>query len=107
MHSCKSFRFKYEEEEKKKYGEQLEESISLFSKVIHEKDWSGKIGYDLTQDTSGKIATIGIGYHDFLPLNMQGYEFPNGDKIVGKICMCQTMLNVKGDEKEKEIFSHQ
>ena len=25
-------------------------------------------------------------------------------KIVGKICMCQTMLNVKVEEIEKEIF---
>jgi len=91
-------------EEKEKFGSELEESLSLYSRVIQEKDWDGKIGYSLTDDVNGRIATVGIGYHDFMPPSLQGFKFKNGDEIVGKICMCQTMLKVNVSECEKEIF---
>jgi len=89
------------------FGKELQESLTLSSRVIHTKDYQGKIGYDATEIVHGRIATIGIGYHDFLPLSAQGLTFSTGEKIVGKVCMCQSMLEINDDIKEIQIFGDQ
>ncbi|MGL5020918.1 MAG: alanine racemase [Mycoplasmatales bacterium] len=93
-----------DKEEYEKYGLKLQQTMSLYANVIQNKYYKGYIGYDHSDYVDGKIATLRIGYHDFLPRKLHGFEFNDGSKIVGKICMCQTMLLVENPIEEKEIF---
>ncbi|MFV0288657.1 MAG: alanine racemase [Mycoplasmatales bacterium] len=77
---------------KDKLGQQIKPAIKLKAKVSLDKQYSGNVGYDSLDKVQGEILTISLGYHDGLKQNYHGYEIPNVGKIVGKICMCQTMI---------------
>ena len=93
-----------DKEEYEKYGLELQQSMSLYANVIQNKYYKGYIGYDHIDYVDGNVATLRIGYHDFLSRKLRGFEFKDGSKIVGKICMCQTMLLVENPIEKKEIF---
>lgn len=86
------------------YGTMLKESLTLVANVIQNKEYQGYIGYDCSEYVEGKIATLAFGYHDGLFRKATGYVFKDGSKIVGKVCMCQTMLLVDEYFEKKEIF---
>ncbi len=90
--------------ENKEYGKKLEPALSLYASVTQLKEYKGPIGYGHQDIVDGKIATLKIGYHDGLFRSAKGFEFQNGSKIVGNVCMCQTMVQVKEEITEQEIF---
>lgn len=80
----------------------IEEIASFFTTVSNVKylDKDETIGYNRTFITEKKtrIATIAIGYADGYPysLSNKGYVLINGKKakILGKVCMDQTMVDI-------------
>ncbi len=72
-------------------GETIKPALSLFAKVHMLKDYSGAIGYDLSETVSGKIATIRLGYHDGFSRTFTGYVFNNKSRVVGKF-VCVNVL---------------
>jgi alanine racemase len=90
------------------YGQKLKPALRLEARVLQYKEnFDGPIGYDLTENVTGNIATIRMGYHDGLLRCFQGYKFNSGAKIVGLICMCQAMLKVEHDSEYIEIFGEE
>lgn len=87
-------------------GETIKPALSLYAKVHMIKDYTGAIGYDLSETVSGKIATIRLGYHDGFSRTFTGYEFNNKSKVVGKVCMCQCFMEIpeKVELTKQEIF---
>lgn len=87
------------------YGANLEEAkltpikpaLKLIAPVSFIKDYQGLIGYDHLDQVDGIIATIKLGYNDGLDRRLRGYDFKPG-KIVGNVCMCQTMLEVPNND---------
>lgn len=77
-------------------------SLKLVAPVSFIKHYRGAIGYDHLDEVDGTIVTIKMGYNDGLDRRLRGYNF-NPGKIVGNICMCQTMLEVP-DESVNEII---
>lgn len=95
-------------EEAKEYGQHLKPVLKLETRVINYKEnYDGYIGYDLTEYVNGNIATIRIGYYDGLSRSFGGYTFKNGNKIVGLICMCQTMIKTNKKQEYIEIFGEE
>lgn len=80
----------------------IEEIASFFTTVSNVKylDRDETIGYNRTfiTEKKTKIATIAIGYADGYPysLSNKGYVLINGKKakILGKVCMDQTMVDI-------------
>lgn len=80
----------------------IEEIASFFTTVSNVKylEKNETIGYNRTfiTDKKTKIATIAIGYADGYPLQLsnEGYVLIRGQKakILGKVCMDQTMVDV-------------
>lgn len=90
------------------FGQSLKPALRLEVRVVQYKEnFTGPIGYDLTENVSGNIATIRMGYHDGLLRCFQGYQFNSGAKIVGLICMCQAMLVVDEESDYIEIFGEE
>lgn len=77
---------------KNKYGQEILATATLKVRCSHTKEYEGKIGYLGTEKIKGRVATIPMGYHDGLKQDYVGYMIPNVGKIVGKICMCQSMI---------------
>lgn len=93
------------QEEFDQYGENLQLALRLEVRVTQYKEnYNDFIGYDLSEFVTGNIATIRMGYHDGLTRNFDGYQFKNGNKIVGLICMCQAMVKVHEKTEYIEIF---
>lgn len=97
---------------KEKYNFDLKPSLKLTTKISMIKEYSGLIGYDGIDEVDGEIVTIPIGYHDGLTQGYHNYQIPGVGRIVGKVCMCQTMILLDEDNKLKkgdviEIFNEQ
>lgn len=79
-------------------------SLTLKAPVSFIKEYHGLIGYDHIESVDGIIGTIKLGYNDGLDRRASGYQFKEG-KIVGKVCMCQTMIKLASkDVREVTIF---
>lgn len=89
----------------------LQPTLALYAPIVFEKDYQGYIGYGHLDQVEGIIATIKMGYNDGLIRKLRGYDFKPG-KIVGNVCMCQTMLLVPNKNikvikifKESELYN--
>ncbi len=89
-----------------KTGINLRPAVSLIAKIHMQKDYTGLIGYDLSERVDGLIGTVRIGYHDGFARSFSGYEFIDGEKVVGKVCMCQAFVLLNEMKSELEIFGN-
>lgn len=87
-----------------KFGNKLKPALSLNAKINSIKYVDSKVGYDLTQEFKGNLATIRIGYHDGVSRSMKGYKFNTGQRIIGNICMCQMMIEIFEQSDFFQIF---
>lgn len=87
-----------------KLGIVIKPTLCLNAKVHMIKNYDGLIGYDLSEKVHGKVGTIRIGYHDGLSRSFNSYVFSTGEKIVGKVCMCQSFVLLPKDIEQLEIF---
>lgn len=93
------------EEDFQKYDFKIKPALKLSAKISLIKDYSGEIGYDGIDTVEGKIATLMIGYHDGITQMYQHYKIPHVGKVVGKICMCQMMIQLDAENiKTKSDF---
>lgn len=86
---------------KNRYNEDIRESARLSARVSHLKNYHDKIGYDLTEKVDGKVATVTMGYHDGLNQGYRHLSIAGVGEIVGKVCMCQTMVKLEEDKNNK------
>ncbi len=87
-----------------KCGETIKPALKLSAKVHMIKKYDGLIGYDLSEHVDGLIGTIRIGYHDGFSRRVNGYQFETGERVVGKVCMCQAFLKLQNEIDEIEVF---
>lgn len=85
-------------------GQLIKPALSLNVKVHMQKHYEGLIGYDLSEEVNGELATIRIGYHDGFNRRFNGYQFATGQKVVGKVCMCQAFVLTDGEINQLEVF---
>ncbi len=74
------------------YKDLIKPTIKLKVRVGSIKEYYGLVGYDGIDHVYGKIISLPIGYHDGMRQNYHNYMIPNIGKIVGKVCMCQTLV---------------
>lgn len=89
---------------KDELGQDIKESLKLKTKIGHKKNYKGYIGYDSIDYVDGEILTLPIGYHDGIKMSFRGYEIKDVGKVVGKPCMCQTMILSKNKKLKKGDF---
>jgi len=82
----------------------LNESLALYAKVIHDKIYFDKVSYNQLDKANGRTLTLRIGYADGLFPKMRGYEFKNGARVIGQVCMCQTIIEYDNKCDYFEIF---
>ncbi|MFV0246377.1 MAG: alanine racemase [Mycoplasmatales bacterium] len=83
----------------------LDLALSLVAPVLQTKEYKGLIGYNLSEEVDGKIHTVRFGYADGLPKQTTGFKFQKEEAtIVGKVCMCQVIVQSDKDIEELEIF---
>lgn len=93
------------------WGQDLKPVLSLKARIVNIKDVrkGETVGYGLEEiaKEDRKIAALSIGYADGLPRELsfgKGYVLLKGQKapVIGRICMDQTLIDVKGIEGLKE-----
>lgn len=98
-------------EDTKLWGRNLRPVLSLKARIVNVKEvHKGEaVGYGLDEvaKADGKIAVLPIGYADGLPRELsygKGFVLIKGQKapIIGRICMDQTLIDVRGIEGLKE-----
>lgn len=98
-------------EDTRLWGRDLKPVLSLKARIVNIKDvHKGEtVGYGLDElaKEDGKIAALPIGYADGFPRELsygKGYVIVRGQKapIIGRICMDQTLIDVRGIEGLKE-----
>lgn len=98
-------------EDTRLWGQDLKPVLSLKTRIVNIKEvHEGEtVGYGLEElaKEDGKIAALPIGYADGLPRELsygKGFVLVKGSKvpITGRICMDQTLIDVKGIEGLKE-----
>ncbi len=88
-------------------GETIKPALRLTAKVHMVKQYEGLIGYDLSEHVDGLIGTVRIGYHDGFSRRLNGFEFATGERVVGKVCMCQAFLDLNTEIDKIEIFGEE
>lgn len=93
------------------WGQDLKPVLSLKARIVNIKEVrkGETVGYGLEEiaKEDGKIAALPIGYADGLPRELsfgKGYVLVKAQKapIIGRICMDQTLIDLKGIEEVKE-----